>query len=334
MTRDFPDELLSAFLDDELSPAERTQVEHHLAANPADRQLLAELKTLRGEVAGLPAPRLRPDFADRVIHAAIAEAEKHNGARGVVSRAPPVEERHFFWRRWKFGAAVASAAALAACLLLVVLLGRQRNVPDPGGAVDPVALVPSAPAAVAAVAALPEQLLLALSANLPSDREAVVLRLKASKDVPVAQALEAALAAAGLKAPAATGAAYASVLEEAYQNSINGKGGDASIAAAEAVFIECPFERLQVLANQLAANIKDPLQLQPAGKLMLGRNWDEIRGEGEGAAAPLMQRLNASLFKLQKSISDAAQAATDNVPLATIDPQQRLRVLILVEPAE
>src|SRR4051794_2016738 len=80
MTREFPDELLSAFLDDELSPAERTQVEKHLAASEADRLLLAELKSLRSDVASLPQATVSPDFADRVVRAAVAEAEKNSGA--------------------------------------------------------------------------------------------------------------------------------------------------------------------------------------------------------------------------------------------------------------
>src|SRR3954454_13894859 len=67
MTREFPDELLSAFLDNELSPAERAQVEQHLAASTADSQLLAELKTLRNEVGSLPPVTVSPGFADRVV---------------------------------------------------------------------------------------------------------------------------------------------------------------------------------------------------------------------------------------------------------------------------
>jgi anti-sigma factor RsiW len=348
MTREFPDELhnselISAFLDDELSPAERAQVEHHLAASPADRQLLLELKTLRGEVAGLPAPRLRPDFADRVVQAVIAEAEKNNGARGVVSRAPPVEERHY-WRRWKFEAAAASAVALAACVLLAMLVGRQRNAIEPKGLIDPngaVAVMPpevpgvSNPATTAAaLAALPEQLVAAMAAGAPSDREVVVLRLRASKDVPVAEALESAMAAAGLKTPVGSGAASAALLEEAYQKSWEGKLGDASVAAAEAVFIETPYERLCGVVDQLAAKVKDPLRLEAAGKLTLGPAWDENRAEGESAAAPIVQHLNASLFKLQKTVVDAAQAVTGSQAAVTIDPRQRVRVLILVEPAE
>src|SRR3954466_8922624 len=109
MTREFPDELLSAFLDNELSPAERAQVEQHLAASAPDRQLLAELKSLRSEVASLPPVTVTPDFADRVVQMAVAEAQKHSGRAADVSVAPPAARRSR--RRWMIGAALASAAA-------------------------------------------------------------------------------------------------------------------------------------------------------------------------------------------------------------------------------
>ena len=70
MTREFPDELLSAYLDGELSPADRAQVERHLANNEADRSLLSELQALRSEVAALPPAAISSDFADRVVQAA------------------------------------------------------------------------------------------------------------------------------------------------------------------------------------------------------------------------------------------------------------------------
>src|SRR3954469_18421765 len=85
MTREFPDELLSAFLDDELSPAERDQVEKHLATSEADRQLLADLKSLRGDLASLPQAAVSPDFADRVVRAAVAEAEKNSGTSATIA---------------------------------------------------------------------------------------------------------------------------------------------------------------------------------------------------------------------------------------------------------
>lgn len=82
MTRPFPDELLSAFLDDELNPADREQVEQHLATSEADRLLVAELQRLRGEVASLPPAEVSSDFTDRVLAAALAEAERTGIAVG------------------------------------------------------------------------------------------------------------------------------------------------------------------------------------------------------------------------------------------------------------
>src|SRR5437763_13792156 len=99
MTREFPDELLSAFLDDELSPAERAQVEKHLATSEADRQLLTDLKSLRSDLASLPQAAVSPDFADRVVRAAVAEAEKNSGASATIALAPATASRRRA-RRW------------------------------------------------------------------------------------------------------------------------------------------------------------------------------------------------------------------------------------------
>jgi len=78
MIRPFSDELFSAYLDDELEPADREQVERHLATNEADRLLVDELQRLRGEVAALSPVQVPDDFTDRVLAAALAEAE-HTG---------------------------------------------------------------------------------------------------------------------------------------------------------------------------------------------------------------------------------------------------------------
>jgi anti-sigma factor RsiW len=84
MTRPFPDELLSAFLDDELEPADREQVQQHLATSEADSLLVAELQRLRGEVASLPPAEVSSDFTDRVLAAALAEAERAGMAVGPL----------------------------------------------------------------------------------------------------------------------------------------------------------------------------------------------------------------------------------------------------------
>jgi len=76
MERGFSDELLSAFLDDELEPADREQIEQHLATSEADRLLVSELKRLRGELAALPEVEVSSNFTDRVLAAALAEAER------------------------------------------------------------------------------------------------------------------------------------------------------------------------------------------------------------------------------------------------------------------
>lgn len=326
MTREFPDELLSAFLDNELSPAERLQVENHLAASPADRQLLAELKTLKGEVASLPAPPVRPDFADRVVQAALAAAH-HNNARGVVVPASPASSR----RRWNIGAAVAGVALLAASFLLAVFFGGQPTPSVPSdNPFPPLAVMsPAVPAAIP-VAALPEQLFTALAPNVPGDREAVVLRLRAAQTVPLADALKNALAAAGLQPPARPLPSSAALLEEAYRSTFASQLSDAAIVPTQAVFVEAPYERLRGFADQLAAAVNDQLRLEACGKLPLGRAWDEDRAEGEAAAAPVVHHLNASVFKLQQVMA-ASTVSANPPPLADIEPQRRLRILILVE---
>src|SRR5262245_1757954 len=128
MTREFPDELLSALIDDELSPAERAEVERHLAASEADRQLVAELKSLRAEVASLPRVPVSPGFAERVVRAAVAGTGQHNDRDGKVSKAPsPVAGR--FSKGWMVGAAATCAAALAASFLLVAQPWRPAGEP-------------------------------------------------------------------------------------------------------------------------------------------------------------------------------------------------------------
>lgn len=77
MTRDFPDELLSAFVDDELTPAEREQVEQHLATSEPARLLVTELQSLRSELASLPVIDLGDDFTARVMQAAIAAGKTY-----------------------------------------------------------------------------------------------------------------------------------------------------------------------------------------------------------------------------------------------------------------
>ncbi len=339
MKREFPDELLSAFLDDELSPAERTQVEQHLAVSEADRQLLTELKALRRDVAALPKVAVNPGFTDRVVRAALAEAESHNSSNATVLLSPTRQHRSS--RPWAIGAAVASAAALAACLLLVVQPWRS-------GSDQPV------PGVVGISLSLHDQIVNSLREAAPTEGEAVVLRLRVSKDMPLAAAIDAALGKAGLDplAPGvATGAsalvaAYRSTLEARYPTDTPGAENtellNATVAAAQAVFVEAPLAQLESMLTSLSAGQKTPLQLD-SECLLAYSGRPERQGEGEPGSAKqtakgptagqaFAHRLNAEMFRLEKRLAAAASASrAPQQPVAAIDPQQLVRVLILVE---
>jgi len=347
MTREFPDELLSAFLDDELSPAERAQVEQHLAASAADRQLLAELRSLRSDVASLPSVAVSPDFADRVVRAAVAEAQKYSGATATVSLAPTARR---FARRWMIGTAVASAAALAASLLLVA--GPWRHAASPSPAI-PVVIDPVIPGnAAPQVAAISNLFLNSLRDVVPAEGEAVVLRLRVGKDLPLAAALDAALGKAGITSLAADVSTGAAQWQEAYRRNLEAKYGvdggtpsetllNSTVAAAEAVFIEAPLEQLESAFNALATGAKQPLELNAVGKLALagGPTHRNPGPEGEPGSReptaqnqPFAQRLNASLFRLEKKLAEAAATVAPPQPAGKPPkPQQPVRVLILIE---
>src|SRR5437667_10555070 len=84
MTREFPDELLSAFLDGELTAPERELVEQRLAVSESDRQLFAELRTLKSDLASLPKVAVDAGFTDRIVRAALA-AQAEPTASGTVA---------------------------------------------------------------------------------------------------------------------------------------------------------------------------------------------------------------------------------------------------------
>jgi hypothetical protein len=69
--KDLPqNELLSAYLDGELTAAEQADVERLLAADPAARQLLDELRTLSSALQSLPQQKLDEDLSVEVLRVA------------------------------------------------------------------------------------------------------------------------------------------------------------------------------------------------------------------------------------------------------------------------
>jgi hypothetical protein len=236
------------------------------------------------------------------------------------------------------GAAVASAAALAACFLLVVQPWRRTSTPERSPLVN--AVTPT----VEQVVAIKDQFIQALQQAVPADGEAVVLRLRVSRDVPLAEALDAALGKAGIASLASDLSTGATPWQEAYRRSLEAKYGpvetenttlvSATVEAAQAVFIEAPLERLEGALTELESALNQPLKLQAESKLALA-GVRESGPEGEPGSATgqaFAQRLNASLFRLEKKLAEAAVAAVNPKPAGKPPtPQQRVRVLILVE---
>ena len=110
-------ELLSGYVDGELSPGERSSAEELLAGNRAYRQVRDELLALRTAFASFPRYELADDFTDRVIAAVLkAQAEQRTVAPAIAAgRAQPT------LGRWH--AALFVAASVAAVLLIVLLPG-------------------------------------------------------------------------------------------------------------------------------------------------------------------------------------------------------------------
>ncbi|MEX2172462.1 MAG: zf-HC2 domain-containing protein [Pirellulales bacterium] len=113
---DFDRELLSAYVDGELTGAERAAVEAHLASDPAARRQVEEFRRLSGLIQNLPQPSLPADFSARVI----ARAEQARPA-AVVEPLRPSPTIGRTWRGW-----VWAGAALAAALLLAVMLPNRE----------------------------------------------------------------------------------------------------------------------------------------------------------------------------------------------------------------
>src|SRR5688572_9575671 len=118
----FSDELLSAYLDGEVTAEERAAVEARLAASEADRRLLDELQALRGEFQSLPKAAVAEDFADRVVRAAVA-AKGSEAAQVTPAANRSSAKRSFHWSYL----AAAVALGVAVCAIVIVRNWRLDN---------------------------------------------------------------------------------------------------------------------------------------------------------------------------------------------------------------
>ncbi|MEX2176860.1 MAG: hypothetical protein WD872_21010 [Pirellulaceae bacterium] len=338
MTREFSDELLSAYLDGQLSAAERATVDAELAANPDLRQLLDELQSLTLQVQSLPRLSAPADFSQRVVQAAVlAAAEKEatvEPARPQDSSASP----HQIRRRVLLPVVLAGTAAVAASVAMLFWRpGQAENVLGPN-------VVNSAPEEPTAA----ERALAQLRQAIPQEGAAVVLRLRVGPGQTVSQAL----AAAGITERPPTdlsteamqiGAAYRSQLAEKFGGVTPGVPNlaldEGTIAATDALFVEAAWESLEQAVASLAESPEHALELSPLMHVAISsiQGADDAEGEGEAAttaakkaaAANYAQRLNAGMFRLEKAVTPVAASTSSSA--TTIPGTQRVKVLLLIE---
>ncbi|MCI0361593.1 MAG: zf-HC2 domain-containing protein, partial [Planctomycetaceae bacterium] len=342
MPLDYSDELLSAYLDGELSPAEREQIESHLAADPEARQLLDELRVLSSQVRELPRIAAESEFTERVIQAVRAAEAVRNGelTPGSVARAAaladisaPGKPR----RGRRIAAALAGVAAVAAAVAFMVwTFNRPVTIPGGGTVVKNNGIAPQPVDPLAA-----QKALAILRQAIPQDGDGLVLRIRLGKGQSPSEALDAAFAAAGLGTRKATDESTGAFsIATAYQNKFTEKTAgklDATLAAADAVFVTAPLDKLEQAIAALATAPRTPTSAGPfeIAPLMCGRVVLEAESEGEfpptGPPPPkhFAQRLAADKFRLEKT---AALLAEIKPPAAPLDPARPIRVLILIEP--
>jgi len=140
MTRIPDDELLSAYLDGELSGEDLARAERLLATQPDARQTLDELAALRASLRSIPRERLEPGFAQTVLRRAEREilqpqTEGIESASDVAASRPFERPPPISWQRWKRPLAW-SALAIAAGLVIMLFSPERREVamvPAPPG---------------------------------------------------------------------------------------------------------------------------------------------------------------------------------------------------------
>jgi anti-sigma factor RsiW len=122
-------DLLSAYLDGELTPDELAAVEAQLESSPAWRDELAEVRAARDAVRGLPALDAPAGFWS-AVHAHVVRADAEDLADDAdadvvapITSAPSHERRRWPW-------IAASAAAVAAVVAVVVVPHRDEVSPN------------------------------------------------------------------------------------------------------------------------------------------------------------------------------------------------------------
>ncbi|MBN1393420.1 MAG: zf-HC2 domain-containing protein [Pirellulales bacterium] len=121
-------ELLGAYLDGELTADEQAEVERLLAADPAARQLLDDLRALSVALQALPQEKVGEDLSEAVLRAA-ARRVLLDGPPGEQAGSTPVAPlgRSFFRRLFNVRGLAYAGLAAAFALMIVFLEWNQLD---------------------------------------------------------------------------------------------------------------------------------------------------------------------------------------------------------------
>jgi anti-sigma factor RsiW len=130
MNRAWDDELLSAYVDGELSAEEKAEVEQRLADDPAARRLVEQLRTVSAGVRALPPRQLGEDLSAAVLRLAerrmLTDVPQQDLPRPIQPNWSETFRRRFLTTR----ALLWTGAIVAAALLLSNLQTHQQPQPQ------------------------------------------------------------------------------------------------------------------------------------------------------------------------------------------------------------
>lgn len=116
------EELLSAYVDGELTGAELAEVELLLQQDAEARDRVAELRTLSSFLQSLPRERLNPGLRDQVLSRVKQLRSANDGPQPASPTPFPGSLARAHWRRWLW-----SGLAIATVLLLMVMQPGQQE---------------------------------------------------------------------------------------------------------------------------------------------------------------------------------------------------------------
>lgn len=348
MSRELHDERISAYLDGELSPGERAEMDELFQSSSSHRQLLAELTSLREGLQALPHYTLGDEFASRVTSAAQLAARE----REALAEAPPRKPNHTAmahaeevaarpqpgspFRKWLLASAGGIVVAAASVALVVYTFS---------GSVDNLAKVEATGKGDGKEAVIEEptasEFVRAVSGA--KENEAVVIRVKLTKEAIRGRLLDSALAAHGIQMATAdvrneaarqTGLAYKDMVKSQAASSA------APRSAADVVFLEADVLKLENALLDLEKNAVAKAVFAPESLVAsLGKGPDlapKVEGEpgreepaNKAAKIPTggyYQHMPPRGFTLAPSASPPAVNSGEKIPA-----KKTARVLIVVE---